>query len=305
MSVILVGDRLETLSTTLAHLREQSIQGALELVFAVPSADTVDPEAPDLAGFHSVRVVPVGEIRSMAHARAAGTRAAGADVVALTESHSYPHPGWAEALVAAHREPSYAVVGPAMGNANPGTGASWSNLLIDYGRWVDANGGVLDDVPGHNSAYKRAPLLEYGPRLAEMMESPSTLHADLRARGHRLYLEPAARTDHLNATRLVSYMHELYLIGRSFGSGRGEQWPLPRRLAYGLASPLIPAVRFVRIFRDVRRLRLWSAIPTLFIGLPAHAAGEMVGYLRGRASDGDAAMLPYELHKEEHLLARS
>lgn len=304
MSVILVGDRLETLANTLSRLREQTIRGDLELVFAVPDAGTVDPEAADLAAFHSVRVVPVGEIRSMAHARSAGVREASADVVVLTESHSYPHPGWAETLVAAHREPSYAVVGPAIGNANPGTGASWSNLLIDYGRWVEPEGGVVDDVPGHNSAYKRVPLLEYGTRLAEMMESPSTLHADLRDRGHRLYLEPAARTDHLNATRLGSYMHELYLIGRSFGSGRADRWSLPRRLAYALASPLIPVVRFVRISRDVRRLRLWSAVPALFLGLPAHAAGEAVGYVRGRAPYGDAAMLPYELHKEEHLLAR-
>ena len=41
-------------------------------------------------------------------------------VVAFGEEHCFPEPGWAQALIDAHRE-DYAAVGPAMHNANPDT----------------------------------------------------------------------------------------------------------------------------------------------------------------------------------------
>jgi Glycosyl transferase family 2 len=74
-------------------------------------------EESELRDFLQFRVVEVGTINSTARARATGVRHASAPVVALTEDHAYPAPGWAEALINAHKE-GWAAVGPVMANAN-------------------------------------------------------------------------------------------------------------------------------------------------------------------------------------------
>jgi len=92
-------------------------------------------------------------------------------VVAFTEDHSFPTPVWAEALIARHREP-WAAVGPAFLNGNPQTLRSWTNLLIEYGPWLDPlEAGVRDHIPPHNSSYKRDLLLAYGDELQGLVEA--------------------------------------------------------------------------------------------------------------------------------------
>ena len=93
-------------------------------------------------------------------ARARGVRAARAPIVAFTEDHSFPQPGWAAALVAAFTG-GVSVVGPMVENANPGSAVSWANFLLEYGEWMPPgrpHGHA--HLPGHNSAYRRAVLLE-------------------------------------------------------------------------------------------------------------------------------------------------
>ena len=115
----------------------------------------------DLRDFSSVKVVPIDSAASVARANAAGIRAATSSVVALTEDHSFPDPEWAENLIKAHEQP-WAAVGPAVRNANPATAVSWADFFIGYGPWAEPiSAGTVDFLPGHNSSYKRAVLLEY------------------------------------------------------------------------------------------------------------------------------------------------
>ena len=194
MSVVIVTDCYQTIRKTIRHLRAQTVRDRLEIVIVAPSADKLGIVESELKDFLQVRVVEVRTIRSLCWARAPGLREASAPLVALVESHSYPHPGWAEALIEAHRQP-WAAVGPAIGNANPGSMISWANLLLEYGPWLEpATAREIDHLPGHNSSYKRGILLDYGPELEAMLESESVLHWDLRAKGYRLYLEPKAKT---------------------------------------------------------------------------------------------------------------
>jgi hypothetical protein len=124
---------------------------------------------------------------------AAGVREAIAPLVSYAEEHAYPAPGWAEALIKAHRQ-SWAAIGGTIANANPGNSVNWASFFTDFGPWVEpAEGGEISHLPWHHAVYKRSILLEYGPELETMLETESILHADLQARGYRLYLEPAAR----------------------------------------------------------------------------------------------------------------
>ncbi len=193
MSVVLVTpDRYETIRKTVEHLRAQTVKDRLELVIVAPSAEQLALNDSEVNDFFQFRIVAVGEIRSIARAHAAGIRQASAPVVVLSEDHSFPEAGWAEALIERHRQP-WAVVGPVVRNANPDSLMSWADFLLGYGTWLEpAPAGEINYLPGHNSSYKRAILLDYNRELEAMLETEFVLHRDLRAKGHRLYLEPAA-----------------------------------------------------------------------------------------------------------------
>jgi len=135
-----------------------------------------------------------------------------------------------------------------IGNANPESLISWEYLFTAYGRWAEpAEPGEIDDVPPHNSACKRGVLLECGPELETVLEVETNLHWELRARGHRLYLEPAARTHHVDFMLLSPFVRAEFHYGRLFAAARSARWPILWRFMYTCGGPLIPLVRLLRV----------------------------------------------------------
>jgi len=304
LSVILATDHYGSIRRTVRHVLAQTALDRIEAVFVAPSREALAADDRELAGFRHLKIVETGAAATLPEARAHGIRAATAPVVVLTETHAFPHSDWAEALIEAHRRP-WAAVGPVLANGNPETMLSWAALLIAYGQWTEgARGGIVDDVPGHNSAYKRDLLLEYGDRLAEMIEAEARLHRELRADGHQLYLEPGAKIDHVNVSRPASFYAVRYHSGRLFGAARAAGWPAPRKLAYALAAPLIVAVRMRRFVSDLRRPGapaglLPRVLPALLLGVVISSYGEAVGALAGAGSSTHGRE-DMELHREEH-----
>jgi hypothetical protein len=230
-----------------------------------------------------------------------GIRAAGAPVVALTEDHCFPAPTWAEALIRAHEGP-WAGVGPVVGLANPDHYMSWANYLIQYGPWVQPlAGGEQDDIPGHNSSYKRDVLLGLGAELAPLFAFDAKLHETLRRRGHRLYVEPSAATYHVFITRLRPFLKEHFHIGRTFAACRASEWSAARRSLYAALSPGLPILRGARILRRMREAG-WledlmpRALPALALGLMASALGEALGYASG-IGGSDVATLDLDFRR--------
>jgi hypothetical protein len=304
LSVVLVTDRAATIRYALAHLRAQELHDRIELVLVTDRESDLDPGAVD--GFWDTQVLHVdGAAVRLSRGRAEGTRAARAPVVAFGESHAIPQPGWAEALLRAHEEP-WAAVAPRIENANPGSMMSWTNLYLDYGPWTGWSEAVeLRDLPGHNSSYKRDVLLELDDRLEELLEAETMLHEELRARGHRLRLEPAARLRHVNILRWRELAHERFNNGRRFGAARARRFSWPRRVVYAVGSPLIPAIRIPRIVRDLERAGqrkelLRGMAPSLLLAVSVSAAGELVGYLAGAGRSAEN-LSRIELHKQEDL----
>jgi glycosyltransferase involved in cell wall biosynthesis len=308
MSVVMVTpDHYETVRKTIRYLREQTVKDRLEVVIVAPSADELGIDELELKDFPQVRVVEVDRISSTGGAIAAGLRRASAPVVAYAEEHSYPDPRWAEALIQAHRQP-WAAVGGVLANANPGSMISWASLLTDFAPFMEpAVAGETDSLPWHHAAYKRAILLEYGSMLQTMLETEGILHRDLRARGYRLYLEPAAKSHHLNISLLSSYIRAELHGGRLFGAARARygRWSILRRLLYIGGMPLIPLVRLWRILREVRgpgrpSYLLLRALPPMILGLVAHATGEVAGYAFG-AGNSAQCRLTFELNRQRHV----
>lgn len=308
ISVILITpDRYQGLRKTIGYLRAQAVYDRMEIVIVTPSADSLEADERELRQFSQFRVVEVGPITSVGPAYAAGIRQACAPVVVLGEDHSFPDPGWAEALLRAHQQP-WAAVGPVVRNANPDTRMSWADFFMGYGPWQEPTpAGEMEHLPGHNSSYKRDILLHYDDRLETMMEAESVLHWDLRRNGYRLYLEPAAKTSHVNFTLFSSWVPALFLSGRKFASFRAtnEGWSRTRRLLFSTAAPLIPLVRFRRIAADLRRPGrpghvFLSVAPILLFGLAVDAAGQMMGCTLG-AGVAREQLLCFEFHRYRHV----
>jgi hypothetical protein len=288
LSVILVSPGSYTdIEATVRCIRAQTIASQVELVIvATNSADVLVPadHADDLYAVCFVET----PVHSLAMARAAAVPRTTATVIAFAEDHSFPEPGWSVALVDAH-DRGFAGVAPRMKNANPGTAVSWAAMFLHFGGALEPGRGFETDYPAasHNMSYRRDVLLELGDRLGELLLAELFLHEALRARGHRLWVEPGAATRHINMSRLAPVLHHAWLGGRLYGGLRRSfgAWPLARRLAYAGGAPLIPLLRLTRVLRDIRRTRLGPALPRLLPPMLAmlalHAAGEAAGYLFG------------------------
>jgi GT2 family glycosyltransferase len=307
--VIVTPDSYETIRKTMDHLRTQTARDCLEIVIVAPSVEQLalpDAEPLDVA---RVSVVDVGKIHSIARAYAAGIRQATAPVVVLSEDHSFPEPGWAAALIERHRE-DWAVVGPVVGNANPDGLISWADFLLGYGTWLDpVPAGEISHLPGHNSSYKRAILRDVDADLEGWLEAECVLHWELKAGGYRLYLEPRAKTFHVNFGLLAPWIPYLVHAGRVFASVRSRNWSLGQRLLYCGGAPLIPVVRLRRIRSELRcpgrPIELWPRIvPALLVGLIFDAVGQMLGYALGAGHAG-RKLAPFEFHRDRHVATRA
>jgi hypothetical protein len=290
---------------TIAHLRAQTIADQIEMIILTADVSNLNLEEMALNGFHSYQVIRVNSFSSIAHVNAIGIRLATASVIALGEDHSFPEPDWAEHLLARHQG-NYAAVGPQVVNGNPGSLISWADFLIGYGLWMNISAeGEIDLLPGHNSSYKREILLSYGDQLQRMLESESVLHWDLRARGHKLYLEVKARTHHMNFSLLKSFLAASFYNGRVFAAHRAAYWSPIKRIAFVGGSVLIPLVRLNRLLGQLHASDEWNRLfprilPSLMAGLAISALGEMFGYGLG-VGDAKERLPQFEFSRVHHV----
>jgi len=294
--ILIVRDCYDTIAKTIKHLQAQTVRQNLELVIVTEAAEALPIDPADFAMFSGVQVVSAGDIRSVGAAYAAGVRHAEAPVVVFGEDHSYPQPDWAEWLIRDHQQ-SWGAVGPVVHLANPERNTAIADFLVGYGEWADVKKPrQVDHLPGHNSSYKRALLLEYGEDLDTWLQAESLLHWDMRRKGHRLFLEPAAKTRHVCFTHFSSFLRIQFLVGRDFAAfrARNEHWPLSRRVAFTLAAPLIPLVRMKRILQKHK-----MSVPVMaavFMGLVVDGCGQFLGYLFEQPA---VEIINYELEREK------
>lgn len=302
-AIVVIPDEFETVQATLRALQAQTAAPQLEIVFVMPAPPAQIPRE-QLEKFHSFQIV-VTPFVSITQGYAQGVRHARAPLVVFTEDHSFPAPNWAARLIAAHAQP-YAAVGVAIRNGNPDTLTSWGDFFIAYGKWAEPlASGEMDFLPGHNSSYKRAVLLEYGARLEDMLDAETLLHWDLRAQGYKLWLEATTYTRHLNFTMWQQWIETKVWAGRLFGARRAASWSFGKRFAYVVASPLIPFVRFWRIRADVVRVGLPFRIrlgvyATLAFGLALDSIGQALGYAFGMGNTASRS-LDYEFHRVRYI----
>ena len=225
------------------------------------------------------------------------------------EEHSYPQPGWAEAVIAAHEGP-WAAVGVSMENANPETMVSWAMLFLDFAPAVEvAEPAEVTALPSHHTIYSASALAGHDQELRRLLEVEAVLQRALLDRGERLAMESAARQRHLNVSRVRSMIRSQYLGGRQYAPlrVREEGFSAARRLGYALAAPLIVLVQLRRILGHVARTGrtrqlVPRMLPALVLGLVAEQAGETVGYLSDGQGGAPEGRLTLELERSRHVV---
>ena len=311
LSVVLVaGSGPAGIARTMRHLRAQTARRRMEVLIVAESAAGFDLGALGAGEFAACRLVEAGPITERGAAAALGMLAATSPIVGLIEDHSYPEPEWADALLRAHAG-AWIGVGPSVANANPESAASWVNYILGYGGFAPPlEAGERELLPWHNSAYKRDAVVPFGERLGPLLEWEGALQAELRSRGHALYLEPAARTHHSNVSSLWSTATLNLQRGRILGAQRAvrERWPAWRRVLQAAAFPLFPLLQLRYLLPSMRRLSIPPELrPRVHLGLGATlvllAVAEAWGLLAGEG-DAVARLEDYELHRTRHLSRR-
>ncbi|HSG47810.1 MAG TPA: hypothetical protein VLA43_08370, partial [Longimicrobiales bacterium] len=168
--------------------------------------------------------------------------------------------------------------------------------------------GERDTLPGHNSGYRRDLLLAEGEDLARLLDDEWRFFTRLREEGHRFYLTAEARTDHQNISHLGSALRLRFHGGRQTASERAAGWSGAKRAAHALATPLIPAIRFRAVWRQIRESGIAATevalmLPTLMLLLAMGGLGEGVGYALG-PGDSPRRKAALEHARIHHLNAR-
>jgi hypothetical protein len=305
--VLVAGSGPAGIARTMQHLRAQTARRRMEVLIVAESARDFDLATLGAGDFAGCRIVEVGPITERGAAAAAGMLASSSPVVGLIEDHSFPAPEWADALLRAHAG-AWTAVGPSVDNANPESAGSWVNYILSYGGFAPPlEAGEREILPWHNSAYKRDAIVPFGDRLGPLLEWEGALQAELRAQGHTLYLEPAARTAHSNVSRMWSTVGLNVQRGRALGAQRAERerWPTWRRVVQAAAFPLFPLLQLRHVLASMRRMTIPPSLrPRVYLGLfttlGVLAAAEAWGLLAG-VGDAIARMEDYELHRARHL----
>jgi len=305
LSAVLVSDRYSTIAAVVDAFAAQTAPSDIEIVLVLPAHAVSEVDRSKLEWFGAFQIVALPSVLPMPPARAAGVRAATAPIIFIGETHSFPHPGFIEAIITAHEGP-WDVVVPGLHNANPDMPGSWGSFMLDYGYWMSGlPAAEIASGPTWNASYKREILLELGSALDSALSSGDELPMTLRARNRRFYFEPAAGVSHVNLESR-KWVDERYLSGFVVGANRARRWSLPRRIAYFLGSPLIPVVLLYRTVPSMRHLYRSRTLPqgsalAIVTGTIIRTVGEAVGYLRGLSAPVEARMEEYELNKMQYV----
>jgi hypothetical protein len=297
LTVILIAGRLrERAAGALQSLLDQDCLAGIEILL-------IDLERNESPRHPSLRVIAMPPDTTYSAARMRGIHEAQAPVVAFLEEHCRVRAGWASALIRAHEGP-YAAVGAEVHNGNPEVRLSRTIALMNYNPFLPpATRGEVPLLPGHNSSFKRDVLLAYGDELETLLRAEVCLYIRMHRDGHRMLLEPDAKFEHLNETRLGSIARGYFLWHRCYGPIRARVfgWPFAKRLLYIVATPVIPLYYLARLTLVLRRrprllLQAWLASPEIYFAQLASAAGQAVGLVFGMG-DAEQRFTSYELNE--------
>jgi hypothetical protein len=223
---------------------------------------------------------------SILRMRQTGLIAARGDVVAITEDHCVPPPGWLTRHLAAHNEhPEFAAVGGPVSNGATQRLTDWAIFLQNHARWFPPlSSGERRDMDRSNVSYKRRVIP--GEPSPEGWDEPY-FDEELIARGERYWLDAGNILEHAQSLGVWGTMSIEFNVGRSVAGLQARHgMALRQRLSRLATSPLIAAVNLRAVLRVVLRRRVYPrrAMASMPLIVPISmflAAGFLTGYAAG------------------------
>lgn len=291
LSAIVVVGPLRTRSQRVVDaLCNQTARERIEVIVVDVAAEEIPPLA--IGNGAQVQYLRRADLTIYNDARCAGVRAAKSPVIAFIEDHCVPEPGWAAALIEAHKGP-WAAVGYAFINPDPENFWCRATMVNDYGLWLDpCTREPLELMPGNNISYKRTVLMELGDELEAFLTPDYNLQQKLLRSGRTMRAEPDAKAAHQGFKSLKPAMQANFSYARLLAARRSklEGWSVSRRLLQALATPVLgPLLGCIRLIRSLRGRsallgQVVEGLPIYFVIHSWSSVGEMLGYVFGEGT---------------------
>jgi glycosyltransferase involved in cell wall biosynthesis len=273
------------LASCLDSLMQPAFRGEIEIIVADCTTTVahrlVAANYPSIKLLHRTGRLTIPDLIKQAFEQAAG------EILALADSHCVFPPDWLEMLRIAHNS-DFGVVGGAVEHNGPETLAGWATYFADYGPFMlPEPRRETSLMAGNHVSYKRS-LIETS---AESMQDgywKVFLHWDLEQRGIRFLFDPKLVLTRRQPETFLNFARRYFRNGFDFAAKRAERMSVPARLARLMTAPALPPLLFYRRFivvwrKNTRRTRLLASTPLLAVFVTCWSAGELIGYLRGRA----------------------
>jgi hypothetical protein len=231
--------------------------------------------------FPSVTLLEVGDNVTIPQMRALAFDEARAPVVAVIEDHVLVPQGWAARMLR-EREGGARVVGGAVENAATETWVDWAAFLCEYSQLLPPlQEGSVEWLTGNNTMYAKE-VLDRHRDVTHAGLWENHLHDAVRASGDALICRPDIVVGHKKHYTIWEYVSQRFLYARSYAGARVRDAPVPRRVAFGIASFALPPVLLYRILssclrKQVDRWIVVRSIPLLGVFVSSWALGEVVG----------------------------
>jgi hypothetical protein len=282
--VVMLGGRAY-LCRWLESFTRQAEEQDIEVL--VPCDDRLS-DVPSLQSqFPMVRFLCAQGQHTYAELRALGVRESRGAIVAITEDHCTPEPGWCRGVLQAQKG-SHAAVGGAVCKAGPDTVVNWAIYLADFSRYMnpvpEGPSAYLTDC---NVSYKRSALASISEVWADEFHE-TLVNSALASRGEGLWLTPKIIVGQQRSLSLGAAVRERCAFGRLFASTRVAQVSSIQRAMYASLSWVLPVILVARVLKNViaRRRHLdqfFRVLPALMLLSLIWSFGEFVGYLTGGA----------------------
>lgn len=239
-----------------------------------------------------VKLIDCPPEMSLPEMRTLAFEASSARIVAVTEDHCVPTPGWAKTIRTAFDQggPDLVAIGGSVINGVTDTGLDWATYLCEYSFFSPpVTEGESAVIPGMNVAYRRS-ALESVPRV--LLTSgfwETTVHPLLLERGGKFLSLNELVMLHKKRFSWALFASQRYIYSRYYAGRRFGGAGLAKRIAASVASLALPPLLLARAVPAARRKGLGRemlrASPHLLAFYVIWAVGESVGALRG---PGDA-----------------
>jgi glycosyltransferase involved in cell wall biosynthesis len=283
----------ENIASCLRALIDQDYSGPYEIILV----DSSDDETPDIVGrdFPFVTLIRLERKTDPGGARAVGVGRAAGEVIFFIDADCVADRSWMKKMARRHGE-GHPVVGGSVENGNgPGETVALAGYLAEFREFIpEQPAGPVDHVPACNISYKKEIFDNHGSFDGEYYPQEDMLYNHgLKAAGLRILFDPEIRVRHFHRRGFRAFLVHQYRIGAVTPAvilkcGLPGAWISRRPLAALLASPVLPAVKFIRtlsIFLH-RRPSVVLKHPASVVLLAAGLGAWMIGFFKGTLKSG-------------------